>query len=54
MKRKHDFMDKYNARNACEEIKKKKILSSIYIYKKIKKFFIERVMKMFVNNLYSV
>lgn len=34
MKRKHDFMDKYNARNACEErIKKKKILSSIYIYK---------------------
>lgn len=34
--------------------KKKKILPSIYIYKKIKKFFIERVMKMFVNNLYSV
>lgn len=35
MKRKHDFMDKYNARNACEERikKKKKILSSIYIYK---------------------
>lgn len=41
-------------RRNLKKKKKKKILPSIYIYKKIKKFFIERVMKMFVNNLYSV
>lgn len=32
MKRKHDFMDKYNARNACEERIKKKKNSFKYLY----------------------
>lgn len=38
MKRKHDFMDKYNARNACEEIKKKKFFR-VYIFIKNKEIF---------------